>query len=270
MLIPVIAGTFVLILLLWLTATHSLLVPPKKGLPILMYHKVAETRADGLTIPAERLAEQFRYIRDKGYQTIFFRELALLVKTGQPLPAKTLIITFDDAYGSFYTDALPLLEKYNLKATVFVPLAYMGKKNAWDHGNDPIMSAEVLKEIQKGTLVEIGLHSFVHRNYKDMMVEDMREDLLNCTATLTDCNLTFVRVLAYPYGGYPKKDNIRLEKMKELFRELNLDFALRIGNRINPIPLKDPYELQRIDIKGTDSFFTFRIKLRKGRKKLFS
>jgi peptidoglycan/xylan/chitin deacetylase (PgdA/CDA1 family) len=102
------------------------------------------------------------------------------------------------------------------------------------------------------------------------MLEDMREDLLNCIVTLTDCNLTFARVLAYPYGGYPKKDNIRLENMKELFRELNLDFALRIGNRINPVPLKDPYELQRIDIKGTDSFFTFRIKLRKGRKKLFS
>jgi hypothetical protein len=58
--------------------------------------------------------------------------------------------------------------------------------------------------------------------------------------------------------------------MKDLFRDFKFDFALRIGNRINHVPFNDPYELKRIDIKGTDSMYTFTIKLRKGRQKLFS
>jgi len=58
--------------------------------------------------------------------------------------------------------------------------------------------------------------------------------------------------------------------MKELFRDYKLIFAVRIGNRINSLPIRDPYELKRIDIKGTDSLFTFKIKLKKGRTKLFS
>ena len=270
MIIPVIIGALVVILLAWLTVSYSFLIPPKKGLPILMYHKVSENRADGLTIPVEKLDKQFSYIRDKGYQTIFFGELVSMMNTGQQLPRKTLIITFDDAYESFSTYALPLLEKYNIKATVFIPVAYMGKKNAWDKGNDPIMSPEELKDIKKGKLVEIGLHSFLHSNYKNMVLEDMKEDLLNCINTLNFHDLPFVPVFAYPYGGYPKKDKILLRQMKDLFREFKLDFALRIGNRINHVPFNDPYELKRIDIKGTDSLFTFRIKLKKGRQKLFS
>jgi hypothetical protein len=77
-------------------------------------------------------------------------------------------------------------------------------------------------------------------------------------------------VLAYPYGGYPKKDEIKKCRMKNLFREKRINFALRIGNRINGWPLIDDYEIKRIDIRGTDSFFTFKTKLKKGRAKLFS
>jgi hypothetical protein len=58
--------------------------------------------------------------------------------------------------------------------------------------------------------------------------------------------------------------------MKEIFRTSRLQFALRIGNRVNRWPLKDPYEVKRIDIKGTDSFSTFITKLKKGRRKVFS
>lgn len=269
MIIPAIAVSLAIIMVLWFTVTRSFLVPPKKGLPILMYHKVATTGADGLTIPAVELGQQFRYIREKGYHTLFFGEVAALLRAKQPLPARALVITFDDAYRSFHTHALPLLEKYNLKATVFVPVGHMGGTNAWDRGNDPVMPAEELGLIMKGGLVETGLHSFAHRNYREMSLQEMKEDLEKCATALTACNLPFARVLAYPYGGYPKKDAARLAQMKAMFRETGLDFALRIGNRINPLPLKEPYLVKRIDIKGTDSFATFRIKLSKGRKKLF-
>jgi hypothetical protein len=98
----------------------------------------------------------------------------------------------------------------------------------------------------------------------------MEQDLNLCIETLGYHNIPFVRALAYPYGGFPKKDPQLKAKMKEIFRASRLQFALRIGNRINRWPIKDPYEVKRIDIKGTDSFYTFTTKLRKGRRKLFS
>ncbi len=259
-----------LIVAAFLTIWFSILVPPKKGLPVLMYHKVLPGNPDGLTVTTDQFDLQLMYLREKGYQAISFKSLKALVKDGAPLPKKTIIITFDDAYVNFREHALPLLKKHNFTASVFVPVAFIGKTNIWDKGNDAIMNETDLKRISLNEGIEIGLHSFLHRSYGDLDIDDMAEDLKNCRETLGYYGIPFVETLAYPYGGYPKKDPEQKDKMVALFTRQGLDFALRIGNDINPWPIRRPFEIKRIDIKGTDSFFIFRTKLRKGRAKLFS
>jgi len=260
---------FVLVLI-WLILEYGILVPARKGLPILMYHKVSESEADGITISTEKLKQQFEFIRRKGYQTLSFDELAAAIKIGKPLPKHPLILTFDDAYRNFMEHAVPLLKTYGFKASVFIPVGYMGKTNSWDNGSDPILSAAEIKELANTGGIEFGIHSFLHRSYAELDPAGMENDLDLCIQTLGYHNIPFVHVLAYPYGGYPKKDPQLKAKMKEIFRTSHLQFALRIGNRINRWPLIDPYELKRIDIKGTDNFYTFKTKLRKGRRKFFS
>lgn len=254
----------------YLTVEYSLFIPARRGLPVLMYHKIAENNPDGLTLTTEQFDMQLMYLKEKGYQTICFTELKNLLREGAALPKKTVIITFDDAYRNFRELALPLLRKYQFKATVFVPVAYVGKTNIWDRGSDPILTVEELKQIANREEAEIGLHSFLHRSYGDMAPADMEEDLQNCYSTLAFHAIPFVKVLAYPYGGFPKKDKQLKGQMVEVFHKMDLDFALRIGNRINRWPLRAPYEIKRIDIKGTDSFFIFRTKLKKGRARLFA
>jgi len=256
--------------LFWLTLEYSLLIPGRKGLAILMYHKVHDNKSDTLTISSDNLNLQFTYLKEKGYKSLSLRDLKAHLTEGLPLPGKTVIITFDDAYENFREKVLPLLKKFDFKATVFVPLAYLGKTNIWDNGNDQLMNAEELKQISDDPHIEIGLHSFLHRNYDELAISDMEEDLNNCLKTLSFYHIPFVKALAYPYGGYPKKDPVLKEQMFALFRSLGFDFALRIGNRINAYPVKEPYEMKRIDIKGTDRFSIFKIKLKKGRAKVFA
>jgi peptidoglycan/xylan/chitin deacetylase (PgdA/CDA1 family) len=258
------------LILAWLTLEYSLLIPAPKGLRILMYHRISEVEASGLSVTREMFEKQLAWLKKKKYQALTFAELGRIHQSQGRLPHRSVILTFDDAYEDFAGQALPLIEKYGFKATVFVPVAFMGKTNIWDKGSIPILSPEKLRDIAACEAVEIGIHSFLHRSYGEMNLEDMQEDLSNSTETLSFHKIPFVPVLAYPYGGYPKKDKLLKEQMKQLFRERGLTFALRIGNRINAWPLKEPYELKRIDIKGTDNFTTFTIKLRKGRKKLFS
>jgi peptidoglycan/xylan/chitin deacetylase (PgdA/CDA1 family) len=259
-----------IVILLVLTIEYSLLVPASKGLAILMYHKVSRSDADDLTISVSMLERQLRFIKENNYSLLSFSELEAIQRGNLKLPKRPLVITFDDAYQSYYDLALPVILQYGLKATVFVPVAYMGKTNIWDQGEDPIMSPEILKKISSPETTEIGLHSFLHRSYQDLATEDMKEDLDNCCISLKFYNIPFVKVLAYPYGAFPRKDKIQNQEMKNLFREKGVIFALRIGNRINRWPVKDPYEMKRIDIRGRDNFFTFKTKLKKGRKKLFS
>jgi peptidoglycan/xylan/chitin deacetylase (PgdA/CDA1 family) len=256
--------------LLWLILEFGILIPAPKGLRILLYHKISNEQIDGLTIPAENLKKQFDFIRWKGYQTLSFNELFEAVKIGKPLPKRPLILTFDDAYRNFREFAVPLLKAYGFKATVFIPVGYMGKKNSWDNGSDPILSAGEIGELTNAGFIEFGIHSFLHRNYAELDPAGIEKDLDLCIQTLGHYNIPFVRVLAYPYGGYPKKDPYLKARMKEVFRNSRIQFALRIGNRVNRWPLKDPYEVKRIDVKGTDSFYTFKTKLTKGRRKVFS
>lgn len=241
----------------------------RSGLPVLMYHKVKEHAPDGLTVTADMLELELAYLREKGYDPISFLDLKEAMDTGKSLPKHPVIITFDDAYENFRTHAWPILKRLKLKATLFVPVAFMGKTNIWDHGSDKILGAEELKRIEDDGSVEIGIHSFLHKSYADLAPEDMREDLDNCFNTMEFHHIRFSRVLAYPYGGFPKKDPELKRLMHEVFEEKQLWFAVRIGNRINPLPLKNKYEIKRIDVKGTDSFRTFRTKLAHGRKHPF-
>ncbi len=268
--VEIVVPLLLLAVAVYVTVEYSLLVPAPRGLPVLMYHKIAERGPDGLTVTTDQFDLQLMYMKEKGYRTITFAQLKEMMSMDAKLPKKTVIITFDDAYRNFRELALPLLTKYQFRATVFVPVAYMGKTNIWDRGSDTILTAEELKQIANRGEAEIGLHSFLHRSYGDMALADMEEDLQNCYSTMAFHALPFAKVLAYPYGGFPKKDKQLKGQMVEIFHKMNLDFALRIGNRINPWPLRAPYEIQRIDIKGTDSFFIFRTKLRKGRAKLFA
>jgi peptidoglycan/xylan/chitin deacetylase (PgdA/CDA1 family) len=265
-----VASVIFFLVLAGLVLEYGILIPARKGLPILMYHKVSEREVDGITISAEKLKRQFEFIHKKGYQTISFDDLADAIRIGKPLPKRPLILTFDDAYRNFLEQAVPLLKNYGFKATVFIPVGFIGKTNIWDKGSDPILNVTEIKELANTGSIEFGIHSYLHRNYAELDPAGMEKDLDLCIQTLGYHNIPFVRVLAYPYGGYPRKDPQLKAKMKELFRTSRLQFALRIGNGINRWPLKDPYEVKRIDIKGTDNFYTFKTKLRKGRRKIFS
>ena len=76
-------------------------------------------------------------------------------------------------------------------------------------------------------------------------------------------NLPLGPYLAYPYGKFPRKD---LEK-REFFQQLESHrfvYGLRIGNRLNNFPFPNPFELQRIDVKGQWKLKKFRRKLKYG------
>ncbi len=229
-------------------------------LPILMYHHVTTEKGKGLTISIENLEKQFKHLAENGYKTYHFKELSKL----KTLPnAKNIIITFDDGYVSQMELALPLLKKYKLKATFFVPLDFLGKTDSWNTSSLQIMTLEQLKSLDP-KIVELGFHSFYHKKYTELSNAEIEADTRRCMEFVSENELNFSPVLAYPYGKFPKD-----KKVNEIFRKIlsknGIEYGLRIGNRINTYPLKKPYEIQRIDVKGEFSMLKFRQKIRFGK-----
>jgi peptidoglycan/xylan/chitin deacetylase (PgdA/CDA1 family) len=234
-------------------------------LPILMYHNISteKSKSFGLCISENNLEEQFRFLSDKGYKTYHFENL----KTLNSIPTKSIVITFDDVTENQYLLALPLLIKYQLKATFFIPFAYIGKNDSWNDGNEKLMSIEQLKTMQN-PLFEFGYHSFSHQKYSEMGANEIEQDMQKCKDYIQRNDLKVSGALAYPFGNYPKSFKEK-QKFKEILEENNIQFGLKIGNRPNHFPFKNKYEIKRIDIKGEDSLTIFKWKIRLGKLKLF-
>jgi peptidoglycan/xylan/chitin deacetylase (PgdA/CDA1 family) len=243
----------------------SLFLPPMRGLPVLLYHKMATDHEDSLTIRQETFEQHLLYLRQKGYETVSLKRLFAHMDTGDALPEKPVLITFDDGYVNNLELAYPLLKKYGCSAVFFIPSAAIGKTSFWDTITEPIMTAGQLAGIDHD-IVEFGLHSFDHKNYRRLTPNQIESDIRNAISAFKDLGIPCEPVFAYPYGGRPK-DKATYKSMVESFGRAGIRLAFRIGNRVNRLPLKNVFEVKRISIRGTDSSWTFRTKLSKGRVK---
>ena len=96
-----------------------------RGVPILAYHGVTASPSSPfgnlrrLHVPAPRFEEHLRVLSTE-CRPIALRELVEAIETGKSLPARSVVVTFDDGYRNVFTTALPLLRKYSVPATLFV------------------------------------------------------------------------------------------------------------------------------------------------------
>ena len=158
---------------------------------------------------------------------------------------------------------VPLLKKYKLKASFFIPLNYLGKTDEWNTNSLPIMNSEQLHSLDP-SVIELGFHSFDHKKYNELSEEEIEDDTQRCFEVVSENSLPFAPILAYPYGKYPR-DISGKKQFIELLKKLKLQYGLRIGNRVNNFPFRNPFEIQRIDIKGEFTLKKFKRKIRFGK-----
>lgn len=233
----------------------------KESIRILMYHLVLPQSIaykNDLIVTVENLEEQLIYIKNN-FKTVFFKDL----EASKSIENK-IILTFDDGYYNNLQYLIPLLEKHQLKATIFIPTEFI--QNNLNGDEKVYMNFDETKSLNPD-LVEIALHSHSHKNFSQMTLSEAEADLLKNIEILEQNEINFTKVLAYPYGKFPKEK----ERKKEFFKMLDkigIESAMRIGNNVASYPFKKRFEVNRIDIKYGDSIKNFKWKLKFGKTKL--
>lgn len=233
----------------------------KESIRILMYHLVLPQSIaykNDLIVTVENLEEQLIYIKNN-FKTVFFKDL----EASKSIENK-IILTFDDGYYNNLQYLIPLLEKHQLKATIFIPTEFI--QNNLNGEERVYMNFEEIKSLNPD-LVEIALHSHSHKNFSQMTLSEAEADLLKNIEILEQNEINFTKVLAYPYGKFPKEKERKKEFFKMLER-IRIESAMRIGNNVASYPFKKRFEVNRIDIKYGDSLKTFKWKLKFGKLKL--
>lgn len=91
-------------------------------LPIIMYHSILKdgARQGKYVVSPEVLARDLDALRARGCETVTVRDLIAYTRDGAPLPAKPVMLTFDDGYYNNYVYAYPLLRQRGMRAVVSI------------------------------------------------------------------------------------------------------------------------------------------------------
>jgi hypothetical protein len=137
--------------------------------PILAYHSIADDGPRQLRrwrITPAAFQAQLRFLRQQGYRSISLDKWADCIAAGSLPPGPAVVITFDDGYADFMTQAAPQLEKAGFCATVFVVTGRVGCCADWDRISGPpleLMGWEDLRALEARGF-SIGSHMNAHRD----------------------------------------------------------------------------------------------------------
>lgn len=177
--------------------------PVKYRVPILMYHYIGSrdipndaTRSALSTWP-HVLEEQIKTLKKAGYTFITNSELSVILDFKITLPEKPIVLTFDDSYKDFYTNAYPILKRYNAKATIYVITGFLNHPNH--------LSVDELKELSKDDSIEIAAHTIHHEWLKNQESDVDELEISQGKKNLEGLINKEVVSFAYPYGAFDEQ-----------------------------------------------------------------
>jgi peptidoglycan/xylan/chitin deacetylase (PgdA/CDA1 family) len=215
--------------------------------PILMYHSVSEAPVSGnrLAVSVDSFRRQMQFLKNHNYNVVPLEAVANLITGQKKIPAKTLAITFDDGYRDNYTNAFPILKKYNLPATMFIITNEVGRP-----GGDRL-SWDEIKIMRDSGLIAFGSHCLGPEPLVNIKSEqDLRREIFDSKKILAERLKKEINAFSYPGGLFNDK-----------IRQLVIDAGYKLAVTTNPgkkILNNDIFALKRLRISSTsDNLFVF-------------
>lgn len=187
---------------------------PDNGIPVLTYHHILRDeentrfRHTSTTTSVRAFSNQMTWLRDMGYTTLTMYQLEDYIHNRANLPARAVVITFDDGLKSVSRYAWPVLHQYGMKATAFIISSRIKRHpQKWAPKSLQFMSVSELEEIKDVFDFQSHTH-FLHRvdGYRRPILlsrsyHNILFDFEHSRRALAQFN-PYVLYLSYPFGGY--------------------------------------------------------------------
>jgi peptidoglycan/xylan/chitin deacetylase (PgdA/CDA1 family) len=236
---------------------------------ILMYHMIAPRRRgaqfNGMRVDPEDFGYQMNWLKEDGWTFVTMNELIR-----KSHPNKTVAITFDDGFEDNFTVALPILEKADAKATLY--LVNKRENNDWSrkkkrhHGSGELMRERKLSDEQVRAMlasgrIELGSHTLTHANLLQLTPEEKQQEITLSKEQLESQFGVPVTSFAYPFGIYDEQD-------RQCVQDAAYTNAVTTDAGIDQLGRPDPFKLKRIKISGKEGRWAFRLRMRTGHRSL--
>ncbi len=221
--------------------------------PILAYHKIQNAVELGVsftTLP--QFERQIEYLSRHNFTTISLHDYVLNRNIGE----KSVVITFDDAYTSVYSNAFPILERHGYTATVFAITRFVGQLNSWDYHLRRFWASHCdwpqLKRLQEAGW-EIGSHTVSHRNLRRLSSKQLWYQLRYSKDILEQKLGAGIASVSYPFGAFDRN-------VLTAVRAAGYDAACTLGYNF-PYNQSFPFALARRGVYCFEPMAWFRAKL---------
>jgi peptidoglycan/xylan/chitin deacetylase (PgdA/CDA1 family) len=222
---------------------------------VLGYHRVGSPPKGSwetwFSVPEETFVEQLRALVVAGWEPVAVDAFVQGLDEPARLPARAVLLTFDDAFKSLTGSALRVLTRLGYPAAVFVPVGHVGATNAWDadtaHPTEPLCSWDDLRELERAG-ISVQSHALSHRRLSTLDRAAREREVEESKATLERELDKPVELLAYPYGDSgPEEDDVGAVAACAGYRA-----AFMFGGARFSLPVEDRFHLPRVAV-GPDT-----------------
>lgn len=234
------------------------------GIPILMYHGIRDSVEDRhpyfeTNTRREVFGRHMQFLHEHGFVPVHLAEAVAALQNG-PITKKLVVITFDDGFRDFYSDAFPILAQYGFKATMFIISGMTGERPSLRNGVE-LMSWPEVREIHKYG-IEIGSHTVSHPELV-RLPEQAVEHEVRMSKTMIENGLgAEIFSFAYPYA-FPEHSRSFVDRLRRTLESAG--YSAGVSTIIGTASRRhDKFFLPRLPANSYDDLKFFRAKLERG------
>lgn len=194
-----------------------------------MYHSISNDRIQKVhpyyeisTSPGV-FAQQMKFLYENGYQVVNLQEAIDYFLGVKRLKEKTVVITFDDGFRDFYTEAFPVLKSCDFSATVFLPTAFIKNDRLKFKDKECLTWNEVRKLQDEGIM--FGSHTVNHPKLYKMTINDIEYELKHSQKKIEDEIGEPIESFSYPFA-FPNQDKDFIILLKGMLKKCGYKFGV--------------------------------------------
>lgn len=232
--------------------------PAESACTYLIYHSVSGRLGLELDLDCELFRRQLAFLAQTK-RVISYEEAITRLQSAHPLPERAFVLTFDDGYVDFYTHVFPLLQQFQLPATLFVTTGFVEEDVPYPILNHRMTGVhpvnwEMLGEMAASKLVTLGAHTHTHPIMAQASKTRMEEEL----AKPIELFQKYLGMMPTHFA-YPKA--IWNADVEHLVAQHYRTAAVAGGHSATQKTF-NPYRIPRLPIRRSDGWLFFLAKVR--------
>jgi len=180
---------------------------------VIVYHSFDDSGSP-VSISPGVFRRHLMMIKRLGYETVTAARMVEALEGGPPLPARSVVLTFDDGLWNNYEVGLPLLEEFGFTATIFLVTGHTGRASTWERDRGipalPLLTWDKIKEMERYG-IDFQPHSVSHPHLTRLSDKDLERELIHSRRTIEERLGVSAPLFCYPYGEFDARVMERLK-----------------------------------------------------------